>query len=513
MRSLNHPANFLSGGAGGARRFCAAALLLAAVPSFAFAQLIRHYSTCPVLDPTDLAIADFDGDGDNDIVATTEFFCSGNNYPGGAMLFFANARNAGPAIFKPPIVSSTGSQANARCWKLDAGDLNGDGLPDVALAQTFIWGLINTSRVVVKLNVGGGLFAPPANFTPAPPGYATLDVAIVDIDRDGDNDIVSINNPSFIVGPFPTTLPALVSVLLNNGSGTFTFGGLFSLGAVDSLNIIAGDVDNDGDPDLVVAHQPRSSGPFNGGGVAVFHNTSTGAGNFGFGTPNPYATGLFPRVARLADLNNDGWLDMVTTNILFFPLTSGIVVHLNTQNTANLFPPTAVYITSTQYWTTDVCAADIDLDGDLDLLTADQLTSGYTGFEGSVSLFFNDGTGVNYNVGLPAAPFLNAMGMNPSACAAGDLDGQGGPDLVVTNVFAAHISVILNRPPCPADLDGDLDVDGADAVILNGFIANSACVTTGFPTLYPPCAGDLDGDGSVTVLDALVQAGLVGLCP
>ena len=78
-----------------------------------------------------------------------------------------------------------------------------------------------------------------------------------------------------------------------------------------------------------------------------------------------------------------------------------------------------------------IAAADLDLDGDLDVATSNEDSN-------NVSVLANDGLG-----GFGAPIFL-AVGAGTAHVVAGDLDGDQVPDLVATNGAASTISVLAN---------------------------------------------------------------------
>jgi hypothetical protein len=192
--------------------------------------------------PLQLAVADLDGDGSNDVVtANTD-------------AFVAAYLNRGDGTFAPEVRYAIGTPGpNGTNTDVAVGDLDGDGHPDLAVLNAF------GPAVGVLLNTGHGTFAAEQAVIPVQNlSYEYYFVAIGDVDGDGQNDIIT----SSYMGNFPG-----VSVFLNRGGAKFappmTFAG-------DPNEFIEGlalaDVDGDGRLDVAVV----TDGTFH---VEVFYGT------------------------------------------------------------------------------------------------------------------------------------------------------------------------------------------------------------------------------------------------
>jgi hypothetical protein len=215
-------------------------------------------------------------------------------------------------------------------------DVNGDGFPDIVVATN------NGVTVYLNDGLGDGLFITPG-ITYATGGSLSEALAVVDVNGDGIPDIEITNMCT--VGP-PTCYG--VAVLIGNGDGTFQSPVGYDTGGLEAGGIAVGDFSNDGFPHIVVVNdcQPQTcvagtqvillnngDGTFGSpieltdakGPVAVGSMTSdgnldlvTGAGVMlgnGDGTfqpPNGQVVGGAISIA-LADINNDGNLDVVST--------------------------------------------------------------------------------------------------------------------------------------------------------------------------------------------------------
>ena len=184
------------------------------------------------------------------------------------MLFRSN----GDGTFKPRVDFATGLFPNS----VAVGDFNGDGKPDLALAN-------GSGTVSVLLGNGDGTFQPHVEY-PAGPG--AFSVAVGDFSGDGKLDLAVANNNGNQSGT--------VSVLLGNGDGTFQPHVDYPVG-VGPYSVAVGDFNRDGKLDLVVANYP-----------SIF-TVSVLLGN-GDGTFQPqvtYPVGRQPISVAVADLSGD----------------------------------------------------------------------------------------------------------------------------------------------------------------------------------------------------------------
>ncbi|OGU81156.1 MAG: hypothetical protein A2W11_04655 [Ignavibacteria bacterium RBG_16_35_7] len=226
----------------------------------------------------DIDAFDLDNDGDKDVVITEWLACPG--IPQSGMRLYICLNN-GNTTFANPLIK-IGTQVSA----LAGADFNGDGKINIATPAP--GAIIN-----IFVGIGNGDFLAPVPYSIGSQGAAT-DLAIADLDQDGKLDIASCNSWE------GTTM----SILFGNGNGTFQQPAVIlpSAYSPDLLNvsgITAGDVDNDGDLDIMVGNNASNS-------LSLYVNNN---GTFSFimrigaywGVSSPF----------FADFNGDGKGDLV----------------------------------------------------------------------------------------------------------------------------------------------------------------------------------------------------------
>jgi hypothetical protein len=233
-----------------------------------------------------LVAADFDGDGSMDFAAA----CL-NGYGFSSIFVYLGDGKGGfgtPTAF--PIAASFSATA------MVAGDLNGDGSPDLVIT-----GQVDSTTLAVFLNNGKGAFKPRGTFGPSKIIYAA---ALGDLNRDGNQDVVvALENGD-------------VDAFLGNGKGTLELPAKKSpTGApVDKLqNIALADFNGDGYLDLVTT-ESNSSTPEK-------YRTNTYSILFGNGDGTFQAPQIFPGVypgfalgVVTADFDGDGKADFAVGN-------------------------------------------------------------------------------------------------------------------------------------------------------------------------------------------------------
>lgn len=219
--------------------------------------------------------ADVSGDGLPDLVVCKAFMNEVaivlNLGPDGKMVWQG---------FAAPTDISTGGQTP---WSASIGDISGDLLPDIVVANQL------SDNVSVLLNLGGGAFG-------AASTYAVQDspesVVVADVNGDALSDVIVANAESDTLSLFVATPGGVLGAPQTLVVGNYPFG-------AQPHSVVAGDVDRDGDLDLVIANKETSN-------ISVLLNEGNGT----FGTLVNMPWDGAPDYAVLADLDNDTFLDI-----------------------------------------------------------------------------------------------------------------------------------------------------------------------------------------------------------
>ena len=219
-----------------------------------------------------------------------------------------------------------------------------------------------------------------------------------------------------------------VGIALNDGTGEFGAQGAFANQNAPvgprPVGIATGDLDGDGDLDCVSVNA-------DGGSATVFRNTTTYAAiGIYYELPATLSVGSGPSAVALADIDNDGDLDLLTAHAGTFanPLAE---VHVSRNSGAGIFSAYTSLAVGAR--PSALTLADADGDGDLDLFTANAGAA-------SVSLRLNNGSG---GFGGTATLLLPA-GSTPSGLSTGDVDADGDLDLLVAQGAGGRVITYLN---------------------------------------------------------------------
>ncbi|MEM7205896.1 MAG: VCBS repeat-containing protein [Planctomycetota bacterium] len=356
-----------------------------------------------------LALVDLDGDGDLDAVLA-------NGAAGAASRVWANN---GTGHFSRAFVFPFTSEAYA----LDTADIDADGDADV------LFGLATGAELYV--NLGNLTFVPSTQIPAAGASGATRAVALADVDGDG--------RPDALIGGQGSEPN---EVWHNLGGGAFALSSKPTppLVAGDAQDLAIGDVDRDGDPDVLIATAPDQEN-------RLWLNDGTG-GFLDVGAASARIPGA-PRItqgAAAVDVDADSDLDLV--------LTWRHPTSIWENDGSGRFTSRSIGIPGRA----SVAVGDVDGDRDPDLLFRDALA-------------INSGNGSFAPAPLPAG---RSPGVRDYTLT--DLDGDGDLDVVVARfgpneiwwndgagVFSLATGLpqtdLMSRVVVTGDVDGDNDQD------------------------------------------------------
>ncbi len=347
-------------------------------------------------------------------------------------------------------------------------------------------------------------------------GGASADsVAVADVNGDGIPDVVVANACQGGLSKFLscTNSAADVSVLLGRGDGTFQpavsyDAGGYSYPLIEGgswVSVAIADVNGDGHPDLIVATQCQTEACTNSGVSVLLGNgdgtfqpaVSYDTGGVGF---DGYYTNVGGQWVAVGDLRGDGKQDLIVASPCHDESCGNDGVSVLLGNGDGTFQPAVAYSAGgLDANSVSVAVADVNGDGKLDAIVVNACGSPPPGCsDGSVSVLLGNGDGtlqapVSYSTGYP----------DSTGIAIGDLNGDGKLDLVVgSEAFVwcfyqcgpqeAPVSVLLGN--------GDGSFQPAVTFGTGGFFAASVAIA------------DMNGDGKADLVVAQQCTWLIGDC-
>jgi VCBS repeat-containing protein len=375
--------------------------------------------------PNSVAVGDFNGDGDPDLAVANEFAGSVSVLLGGAGGSFSAATNIATGGFP---------------FAVAVGDFNGDSDPDLAVADGF------NGIIKVLLGSSGGAFTGPTNF---PAGSFPASVAVGDFNDDGDPDLAVADQAA-----------GEILVLRGTTGGGFTAPTIVGT-ATGPYSVAVGEFNGDADPDLAVAD------PYSGNVLVLL-----GSAGANFTAPATVASGADPDSVAVGDFNGDGDPDLAVAD-----QSPGEIMVLLGSTGGTFTGPT---ILNTDSGVSAVAVADFNRDGDPDLAVSNFNLSRVSVLLGSTGGTFTAQT--NFAVGSTQTSVVSA-----------DFNGDGKPDLAATKINTDNVAVLLNSTvtnqapvaagdafstaedtvltvPAPGVLGNDSDPDGnpLSAVLVSG---------------------------------------------
>lgn len=234
---------------------------------------------------------------------------------------------------------------------------------------------------------------------------------------------VSVNNLTVY-----SVLPFIVT--FSGASPQFTSQSFEYSARIDSVNsgiettkYSIGDIDNDNRIDVVTVDNLNNT-------MSVYRNTTTG-GIISFAAKIDFTTGQSPRSVSVGDIDGDGKLDVVVSNLNDNTVS---VFRNSSAGSAISFAAKVDFVTATQ--PSGIAIADIDKDGKPDLVVNTVNTEGY------VSVLRNTGTAGN--ISFAPKIDLQSVGGSIEEIRTADIDGDGKADIILPNFSANAITIFRN---------------------------------------------------------------------
>ena len=377
--------------------------------------------------PLALAVSDVNADGHPDIVVTN--FCGKTCSAGVVAVLLGN----GDGTFRAPVPYDTGG---VNPWAVAIGDLNGDGIPDLAVANLCSSNNCNNGTIAVLLGNGDGTFRSPIVFNAG--GYWNFSVAIHDVNHDG--------IPDLVVGNYlrcSTCTEGAVSIFVGNGDGSFQAPVQYGSAGYEVYGLAIGDVNGDGIDDLAVSNNCGSSSACPGpGSLSVLLGNPDGT----FQPAVTYSSGGYwgPDQVVIVDVNGDGIPDLVASNYcqsgIPCPGPGDVAVLIG--NGGGTFQQPVSYW-SGGYHVFLLGVGDVDGDGIPDVVVDNECDTTACS-HGSAGVLLGNGDGT-----LQAAQTYNSGGSTPYKLVVTDVNGDGHPDVIMANSASNTVGVLLNNFQIP----------------------------------------------------------------
>lgn len=351
---------------------------------------------------TSTAITDLNGDGKPDIVAAI--------YDGKAILVFQNNGAKDSIAFK----SAVSYQAGTAPIVIKVADLDGDGKPDILIGDE----KDNSLTIYRNTTTGDSItFAAKQDLAIS---NGTLSIHIIDLNGDGKPDIAGISS----IG---------ITYFIKNISvqGNIKFSSINSFLPVNSggfVSFIASiDIDGDGKTDLAAINRVNKT-------VVIWRNTST-IESISFKEATEVLVPGRPGTIALGDISGDGKPDIVVSSTD----SNLIVVFRNKSVPGTVLLDSKLYTFATSFFPETVIMGDLDGDGKTDISVSNINASAFSVFKNIRSA---DDT-------VLLAPRMDYFQTNPNQTsirniAAGDLDGDGFPDMITTSYSTNKLAVFRN---------------------------------------------------------------------
>ena len=398
--------------------------------------------------------ADVDSDGDLDVVSVAK--------REGTIAWHENIDGAGTFRAQRFTISNAAIGADA----VIVEDVDGDGDSDVIYASA------RTHLIAWHENLGDGQFDGAKVIATSITQVNSIVAA--DVDHDGDMDVLSAS-------PGNNTIAWHQNL---DGSGTFASPRVITDEALHARSVYVADLDGDGDSDVLSASARDDT--------VAWHENLDGIGTFGIrrliSVPN--VTESRANFVSAADLDGDGDLDVLTASYL----DDVVSWYENLDGIGTFGNERPIMVVERDFSRVDsVCAADVDSDGDLDVVSAGEFGHRTYWSENTDGLgAFGERRAIGPRSELTGGSFRFA-----------DLDNDGDPDILAASDHEGIIAWHENRLIGDSNDDGVFDTGDlvqvfSAAEYRDGTVGNST---------FEEGDWNLDGDFDTSDLILAFQAG------
>ncbi|MDQ2645134.1 MAG: VCBS repeat-containing protein, partial [Myxococcota bacterium] len=367
-------------------------------------------------DFTSLEASDFDSDGYTDVAVA--FACGASAVPESGVQLFQGDGMGGL------VAGSRYLLADGCAGPLQLADVNGDALLDLIAAP---W-----SPFLAR---GDGSFLSEVS---SPALFGQTLVGLADWNGDGDRDVMTSAGTSVVVYP-------------GRGEGSFGYSRLFETGIVPA-SLVVGNFGASAAPDVATVNLDSSRQS----SVSLLFNEGDGT----LASPVQYPTEAPAGALRTADLNADGWPD------LLLPLASSAGIGVLLGSSSGELSPMVSYEAGLDPRELDV--GDLNRDGALDVVVADQIGQ-------AIQVLLGKGDGSF------EAPSRVQLGRDTTQIAVLDANRDAFPDVAVTSLGALSWTLLLGDGTgafheafeyaggerASQLTHGDLDHDGNEDVLIS----------------------------------------------
>lgn len=389
---------------------------------------------------------DVNGDGYADVIVSSPYY-DGTAFDEGAVwVYYGNANGLGST--NPTLLAPTKHEKAYFGWAAaSAGDVNNDGFADIVVGAPgydFRFGLnYDQGRVYIFHGSATGINSTPVQMIDGVQSQEQIGLAVAgvgDVNNDGYSDVAVGTNR--YDGQF--TDEGKVTIYYGSSAGTTTVEPWIKTGGQEGAYFgfsvaSAGDVNRDGLGDVIIGAYNRDKLPLSNNGEAYVFLGATGGLSQ---TPATTITGaqdgelLGYTVASAGDVNGDGFGDVLITSLWY---DSGEA----NEGRVWLFHGTSSGISSTPVWYVDgnqiapnfgaslAAAGDVNGDGYGDVIIGAESFDNGNIDEGRAVVYFGSDTSLLDNPAWIAEPDQNYAYTGGSVAGAGDVNGDGYPDLIV----------------------------------------------------------------------------------